>query len=529
MDMSGTSAQPGPWPRGRIAVPSWLLAAAAGLGLAFWLYYAFLRQVAGPLYPDEIYFTHTLWLLNEGKRQYVDFYSNHLPTYFQLLKPLVAATSGGSTDLSFVWALRGLSALVIAGYVALAWALGRRLLPGIGRTGLAGVSALLLVFVVLARMVEIRADTMGLLLVNLAWAIVLCTRTARALVAAAVLAGLAVLFSARAAGMVAVMGLLMLYLAARPRDGAAVRALLSVAAAFLLAGLALYALAPEWVSLVIRSCFIEPSRLLAGSVPLHERFFGPDRLPLTVPIVAGLLAGLWMLRSARGENGLVIAVACGAQLLLVLLDPAPYQYVYGWAAVPAVLGIASVSRLFTVSYPVLLAAWIVSLSVGYTMVKGQAPPASAFFRLTFDPALTERELAALPTRDLVALLTTDEGQKNLAGQLRVRSEACRRLQGLAVATFDTHPVCLHDAMFYWTDLRWPVLLRGDRARPGTMTREEFGSGIAAARPSVVIWAHRWSAPAALLPATRQMLACCYEIHEGFALSTEALARSPVAK
>ena len=79
-----------------------LPACVAWAALAFWLYYAFLRQVAGPLNPDEIYFAHQIWLIDQGKRQYIDFYSGHLPAYFQLLKPLVAALSGEPTDLSFL-------------------------------------------------------------------------------------------------------------------------------------------------------------------------------------------------------------------------------------------------------------------------------------------------------------------------------------------------------------------------------------------------------------------------------------------
>lgn len=232
--------------------------------------------------------------------------------------------------------------------------------------------ALLLVFLVVGRMVEVRVDTGGLLLVNAAWAI------------AAVFAGLALLFSARAAGMVAVLGLLLLYLAARSRDLVTVRALLLVAGSFLAAGLALYLLAPESVNMVIRACFLEPSKLLAGRVPLAVRFLAPDRLPLTVLIAGGLLAGWKLLRSSAVELGVVVAVACGAQLLLILLDPSPFQYVYGWAAVPAVLGIVSASPLVALSLPLVIASGLVSLSVAFGLARGEAPPTGSYLRRTFD-------------------------------------------------------------------------------------------------------------------------------------------------
>lgn len=512
----------------RLSTPK-LVTAAGWTGLAFWLYYAFLRQVIGPLNPDEVYFAHILWLVNEGRRQYVDFNSNHLPTYFHLLTPLVSALSASSSDLSYVWGVRILSALVILAYLGLTWALHRHAIPNVGRIGLLGLAALVLVFVVAGRMVEVRVDTVGLLLINAAWTVVLCFRTTRATLAAALLAGLALLFSARAAGMVAVVGSLLLYLAVRSRDARTVRALLYAAGSFFTAGVAACLLAPDWAALVIRSCFLEPAKLLAGSVPLRARFLAFDRLPLTLLIAGGLFGSWRLMRAGAADRGLVIAMACGAQLLLVLLDPAPYQYVYGWAAVPAVVGIVSVSPLFSVSFPFLMAAGLVSASIGYGVVKGEAPPTASYLRLTVESALSERELAELPTRQLVTLLVTDARQKNLTSQLRVRSEVCRRMDGLSLTTFDTNPVCLHDAMFHWTDLHWPPLAEGDLAAPGAMSWDSFANVIQAARPSLIIWAHRWNSPRPLRPETRQLLECCYEISDGFAISRTVLAGNRVAK
>jgi hypothetical protein len=514
-----TAARHHRWPRRFGSISPRVVKAAAWCAVAFWLYYAFLRQVAGPLNPDEIYFSHTLWLLNQGKRQYLDFYSNHLPAYFQLLKPLARTVTDGAADLSFVWAVRSISAAIILTYVVLGWAVLREALPGAGRERLVAASALLLVFVVLARMVEVRADTFGLLLVNAGWGVVLWRRNLHTMVAAALLAGLALLFSARAAGMVAVMGLLLLFLAARSRDAAGVRALLAVAGLFVVAGAVAYLAAPEWVALVLRSCFLEPARMVSGP-SMSARFVAPDRIPLTILIVSGALSGAWLMRHERSERGLIVAVGCAAQLLMVAADPAPFQYVYGWAAVPAVVGLASASPLLALSLPCGMAAALLAASIGYTVAHGQVPPTSTYVRLTLDAPLAKREIAALPTPDLVRLLISDAGQESLANQLRVRSEVCRRLGGRVLTTFDTHPICLDDAMFYWTGLRWPALFAGDVAAPDAMSHDAFARAFGDAHPRVFIWAHRWEPPRPLLPWARQVLACCYDIRNGVAIANE---------
>jgi hypothetical protein len=511
-----TAARHDAWPSGLAGIAPTVVKAAAWCALAFWLYYAFLRQVAGPLNPDEIYFSHTLWLLNEGKRQYVDFYSGHLPAYFALLKPLVSALSRDPSDLSFVWGVRSLSAAIIVAYLSLASVLVHKVHPHAGRVGVLSAGALLLVFVVLARMVEVRTDTFGLLLVNAAWALVLCRRSTRSMVAAAILAGLALLFSARAAGMAGVMGVLLVVLAVRARDAARVRALLMVAALFLGAAIAASLAAPEWMELVVRSCFLQPAQILHGPT-LMVRFFALERLPLTVLIVAGLVAGACLMRGTDRERGLIVAVACAAQLLMIGLDPAPFQYVYGWAAVPAAFGLASLSPALALCLPFSMAAGLLCMSVGYSAVHGHPPPTASYFRLTFDRPLSGAALARLSTPELVSLLVSDRDQKNLTNQLRIRSEVCRRLQGKVLTTFDTHPICLDDATFYWTGLRWPPLVEGDAAAPEEMSQQEFARMFSHARPRLFIWQYGWERPRPLLAATRQLLACCYDVEESFAI------------
>jgi hypothetical protein len=518
--VTGASSPPSGWAGRTGAAVARHAGAAACLGLAFWAWYSFLRQVAGPLNPDEIYFAHHFWLLEEGKRQYLDFQSIHLPTYFQLLKPLVAALSGRSADLSFLAAARAVSAAIILAYAGLACWLYRAAKPQTGRAGLAAMLALLLVFIVLARMVEVRTDTVGLLLVNAGWAAVLAMPSAARMRLAAVLAGLSILFTARAAGNALVVGLALLCLAGSSGNRAAVRSLLGVAGGFLLAGLALYLAAPEWVTLVIRSCFLEPTQQLVGW-SLLRRFLWPERLPLTLLIALGFLAGVLLVRRGERDRGLLIAIACAGQLLTIALDPNPFEYVYGWAAVPAVLGIVWVNRPFASYFPFLTGVAAVILCVAYTVRTGKNPLPASPYRLTLDPLLTQAELDRTPTSELVAGLFNQKRQGNLVNQLRVRSEVCRRVAGRVVSTFDAHPVCLDDALFYWTGLRWPALMEGDLPSRGAMSHEEFATMFMQARPKLFVWAHRWEPPRALLPATRQMLACCYDVYDGFAIYREA--------
>ena len=84
------------------------------MAAAFWLHYLLVHEILGPLTVDEIYFAHVFWLMREGLEPYSDFYSAHLPTYFDILSTLVP--SAPALDLSFVWTLRAVSAVVIAAY-----------------------------------------------------------------------------------------------------------------------------------------------------------------------------------------------------------------------------------------------------------------------------------------------------------------------------------------------------------------------------------------------------------------------------
>ena len=101
-----------------------------------------------------------------------------------------------------------------------AWWRGRPQLP------------VLLLFISFGRMAEIRPDTFGLLLFNLAWWQVLRGTGRTNILLAAALSGAALLFSARAAVMIVGMGLLLSLLCARKKDVATVGYLVLMAVAF---------------------------------------------------------------------------------------------------------------------------------------------------------------------------------------------------------------------------------------------------------------------------------------------------------
>jgi len=145
-----------------------------GASILFWCWYWIVHQAAGPLFADELSFSHILWLIHHGERLYLDFYEYHPPVYFWLLSPLVG------DDLSYIYAIRLLTIPLVGCYLAMTkpiqW-------------------PFVLIFVTLARMSEIRPDTFGLLLMNGAWFLLIRRRP----LAAAIVGGLSLLFSARAA------------------------------------------------------------------------------------------------------------------------------------------------------------------------------------------------------------------------------------------------------------------------------------------------------------------------------------------
>jgi hypothetical protein len=175
---------------------------------AFSAYYYFVRFVVGPMTVDEVYLAHTTWLVREGYDQYIDFYSNHLPTYFYLLNSVLPHSE--PTDLTFIWTVRLSNILIVCGYVFL--------LTWLNRNKAIFLFPFLLLFVTIGRMTEFRPDTYGLFLFNAAWATLLSGYSRGKLVVASLLAASALLFSARGSIMAVGFAATLAYLLYQHRD-----------------------------------------------------------------------------------------------------------------------------------------------------------------------------------------------------------------------------------------------------------------------------------------------------------------------
>lgn len=495
----------------------WAAAAAASL---FWAYYFFQRKVVGPLNPDEIYFAHVFWLLKQSQEQYVDFFSTHLPFYFHMFE-----WSFSKDDLDFLWKIRVASALLVVGYFA-ALIPVLRAQRGLGsRSSLLVISPLILSFLTLGRMIEVRPDTFGLFLFNAAWAILLTGATRPKILAAAAVASASALFSARAPIMLVGLGLLCLYLVLARRDYIALLYLTLMGVAAVVAALIFYLSEPEWTWLVVRSVFIEPATIL-GRMTLWERIFQVDRAILAGCSLCAVLVGIALFRRGEKEYGAILSAACGCQLFLIFVDPAPYQYVYGWAAVPAVVGVARIGAAAATYAGLFSAAAFLIPAGAYVAAKGHEPPTGSGLRLGIDPIMGHRQIEAMSTQRLVTLMITEDGQQNLENQLRLRREICRRIDGKVMSNFAAHPICLPDSSYYWNELQWPPIVHGDSQVPGAVaiSEPEFVRILTESPPSLLVWGRKFAPGRRLMPAVRAKLTCCYLLYDGYAIPAGELER-----
>lgn len=486
----------------------------AVLAAAFWIYYLVVHDILGPLTVDEIYFAHVFWMMREGLVPYSDFYSAHLPAYFDILGLLVP--SAPALDLSFVWTLRAVSAAVIAAYALLLFK---------GRRDFLFLLPLLLVFVSLGRMAEIRPDTFGLLLFNIAWWQLLRGTERKNILLAAAFSGAALFFSARAAVMIVGMGLLCTFLCARRKDAATFAFLVLMAIGFAAIVLLAYALDPDRFSLMVQSVYLDPIALMPD-LSLGQRVLSVDRFILLALILIALAAAvLEIFRGKSREIGFVVAAACLTQLVLIVVDPSPFQYVYGWSALPVLAGIALLGRYsvpglhaglaFTGSA---LALGLVSLSLAH-VAAGRAPRPGAILRLSYDRPLAQEELRRTATPQLLSMMVSAERQQGLWNQLAVLTEICRRVRGPVLAKFYAHPICLRDARHDWAGLRWPPLLEGEG---DAASKAEFEALFATRPPELVAWGKHHYSPEPT-PWGRSLLKD-YAVYDGFAVRRESEAR-----
>lgn len=408
--------------------PSWLL--VQWIAIILWAYFWTVQRLAGSLGADELFFSHMFWLMHQGLHQYTDFYSYHLPTYFWMLSPLAG------NDVSFVYWLRATSLIAVTGYCAMTRPL---LWPFV------------FMFLIFARMAEIRPDTFGLLLMNAGWFALFKRRT----VLGAVLAGLSLFFSARAAVVGVGFALVCLYAS----DKAQVRKLMLLAIAAMIVATTAFVIFQHDLAMILRAAFLEPGRVIPR-MSMATRFgldrFSTDRLvPLTMITIA-LLSSLVSYARDRDRDAAIIAGACATQLVLIVFDPAPYEYVYGWAMIPTVRGLLLTGLLVNLPSRALLsgaaAAGAAAIFAGCMfdhVAHHHAPRTQSAFHLLPDLSVSPVERMSTP-----ALVAASDNPGEIWNQVATRRELCRRIKGRVAALFGFQPICLRDATYEWFGVTW---------------------------------------------------------------------------
>jgi hypothetical protein len=516
------------------ATTTYLLAAL----LTFWAYYAVVAKLLAPLSFDEIYMAHLLWMMSQGMRPYVDFDTIHLPLFFALLQPFSSATmkDGG---LDILIALKFLFALTIPLYVVLAlravqevdWeALGRL------RAVLLTCSIALMYFA-LGRVTEIRPDLVALVCVNTAWFLLLRAsrpslrrRRMMLMIGASLVAVIALAFSARA-GVVAI-GLVaaMLYLLYAAKDRRTFIVLVVLGALIAASLFAYYVFNSDYVDLVIGSAF-GTSRELTPTVPFPVRFTHPPRTMIVLTMVIAFAATVRLWRRRREALDATVLIAIATQFALIVVDPSPFEYVYGYAIVPVLVAWtrlpASLSgsgvRFSRAVAPLALATITAPLafaSIAYLVVKGHQPPVGSLLRTALDSGITPAKVAAIPTEKLVPLLYTDPPH-HLFAQLAIREEICRRIRGPVLAATPSHPICVSDSSRRWHHLLWPPLMDGGGPTPPV----ESTAALFARSPTLVIWQIHILSNRTPPIWMRRDLSACYRFYGGFAMRA---ARCPVS-
>jgi hypothetical protein len=373
-------------------------------------------------------------------------------------------------------------------------------------------------------MAEIRPDTFGLLLFNLAWWQLLRGTERKNILLAAAFSGAALFFSARAAVMIVGMGVLCTYLCARRKDATTFVYLVMMAFGFAAIVLLAYLLNPDRFLLMVRSVYFDPIELMPD-LSLGQRVLSVDRFVLLALILLALAAAvLEIFRGKARELGFVVTAASLTQLALIAVDPSPFQYVYGWAALPVLAGIALLGRYSVDGLHAglaltgsALALALISLSFGQVATGRPVHPGS-LLRLTYDAPFAKGDVRQATTPELLMRVSRMERQQGLWNQLALLTEICRRVRGPVLAKFYAHPICLRDARYDWAGLRWP-LLEGEGDAP---TEAEFEALFADRQPELITWGKRHYSPD-LSPWGRTLLKD-YTVYDGFALRRDVAAR-----
>jgi hypothetical protein len=504
------------------------------LSSAFWLYYIALQSAFSPLSSDENYMSHIIWMVNTGYRQYYDFHSFHLPFYFWIAHGASIFLSAQADDLSYILAIRLLFSFLAVFYIIFYVALAKKAAIGREPTWQSIVATIpfLGVFLVFGRMLEIRPDAASLWLVNLAWFCILSAALTRdrrrfeLLLVAGAIAGITSLgFSARAAVVSLGIALSILLLVVGQRQWRALYMLSAVGLAAVLVAVSALITYPDFIHKVYYAAFVEP-RIVMGAVPLSTRLFDPPRMAMMICILGACAGFVVSWRAGRFYFAATSIIACITQIVLILVDPSPFGYVYGYATVPSLVGwlvlgnvktrfdLGGVS-IFLWAAGAALTAAITMACAAYIVVKHRDPPAGSILRIRFDSPLSARTIAALPTERLVTSILNDRRQ-NIFDDIAVHSALCTRLNGKVLVVPASHPICVPDVSRNWSS--FPAIDQGanwpDDRTAAAANRHLFEPD----KPVLVIW-RTWGIKAdAEPPAWISLnLGQCYRRYPGFAL------------
>ena len=351
---------------------------------------------------------------------------------------------------------------------------------------------------------------------NGAWAILLVSGRRRAVVLAAVLACAAALFSARGFFILGGVGAYCIFRCINRRDTKLFLALAGLAAAQLAVLLALWFANPDFVGAAVKATFITPIGVVRP-LSMAQKLGSLTNLML-VALYIGALAYAVQSRGDRRQQ--VVAFAVASQLILLALDPAPYNYVYGWAAIPAIAAVADFSNktrngrhLVEPLIGIAITALFAAPPIAYLVVKGHQPPYGSTYRLVADASVDPTELARLNDAQLAYFSLSAKGQETLQGQLATFAAICARFQPTVLTRFALNPVCLRDTQYEWTGLTMPSL--SEHPTSQATKRADFVHAFASRPPTLFIWKSP-DEHGQLDPWVERLLTG-YEVHDGYAI------------
>jgi hypothetical protein len=433
------------------------------LTLLFASLYLFIHaHITSPLTQDEVEYLHSAWLMNTGLRPFTDFFQHHSPFFFWLIALFVKP----GTDLSWIINLRMLTALNFSLATLLVLILGRYFSQQSSNRAPRPIRADLVLWVLLVCTVcvmplasfEVRAEQYALVCWLSTW-VLFCNYPVNRLATlgetiALALLTVAVLFSPRT--LPAALAILPFSTRAQPLSAWMSIALRRFAILALFLGIVLWATDTTnnfftWV--IGFSHASGPSVSITDSVPGY----------LIIGILLALLAVLLDLLTSRGRQNLFTTPTVHwvvlATLIGFLLEPR--QFSQSLTFLVFALLIWGASALLRRSAP---ASTVKSSYRPRTLLKATSLVTTLTTAIFAVAAFTEHASKEFPAPGYP--LSEIAAPDDLWQSVRVRETLCERYKGETVLVEPTtlHPICLHDASYFWRGSEY--LLDGTLERAG---------------------------------------------------------------